>query len=441
MAHIPTLKQWQLDTEVALKPRGPALKAVDAAIGQYERSKDEKDLWRIRNTFEDWKRSEGPRWQLCDRNRKQAITRIDRELAKVTDARTYQITHMTMKELMALSHIARQRKRVIENVFRGKAVTLKGAKLREQIVEAGEKIKTKCQTAAAWTSANKRAYKPAPPDPKLLKDKMLDMAKSFFGVSTLDDLGSLAGLILDIMGKCALSVPPVVGHIKDGYDLFTGWAKVGADLYKQHNISEKGYAIDTGVPSNAFAALKKCLADETKNEAIGATNATTSFALKTGLAFLDGGAISGPVVGAVSALADFAHTLYLLGMEYRATKAVNRSMEEGNLDIRLFKTYPLMGCYMLCSATLSDLIPIDSFGTPGWMDYIEHQHKSVFTPIYDAAAELVESSPWEIQGLPKRPAGTSCGILQEAKRMFSTVSPLSGLSGLQSLVNPSASSS
>ncbi len=98
--------------------------------------------------------------------------------------------------------------------------------------------------------------------------------------------------------------------------------------------------------------------------------------VKTGLAFLDGGTISGPVVGAVSALADFAHTLYLLGMEYRASKAVNRSLAEGNLDIRLFKTYPLMGCYMLCSATLSDLIPIDSFGTPGWMDYIEHQHKS-----------------------------------------------------------------
>lgn len=437
MAHIPTLKQWQLDTEVALKQRSAALKAVDAAIAQYERTKDEKDLWRIRNTFEDWKRSEGPRWQFGDRNRKQAFTKLDGELAKVTDARTYQITHMTMKELMALAHVARQRKRVLENIFRGKQVTFKGAKLKEQLVGAGEKIKGKCQSAASWVSANKRNVKPAPPDPTSLRDKMIDMAKSYFDVSTLDDLGSLSGLILEVLGKCAVSVPPVVGHIKDGYDLFTGWAKVGSDLYKQHSIAERGYAIDTGVPSNAFAALKKCLAEETKNEAIGATNATTSFAVKTGLAFLDGGTISGPVVGAVSALADFAHTLYLLGMEWRATKAVNRALSEGNLDIRLFKTYPLMGCYMLASATLSDLIPIDSFGTPGWMDYIEHTQKTVFTPIYDAAGDLVSSSPWEIEGLPKRPAGTSCGILQEAKRMFSTVSPLSGLTGLQSLVKQS----
>jgi hypothetical protein len=434
MARIPTLKQWQQDTEVALRPRSATLKAVDAAIAQYERSKNEKDLWRIRNTFEDWKRSEGSRWQLSDRNRKQALTQMDRELSKVTDARTYQITHMTMKELMALAQVARQRKAVLENIFRGKQVTLKGAKLKDQLAGAGEKIKSKCQSAGSWVSANKRAAKPAPaPEPGVLRDKMIDMAKSYFDVSTLDELGSLAGLILDILGKCAVSVPPVVGHIKDGYDLFTGWAKVGADLYKQHSICERSYAIDTGVPSNAFAALQKCLAEETKHEAISATNATTSFALKTGLAFVDGGAISGPVVGAVSALADFAHTLFLLGMEYRASKAVNKALTAGNLDIRLFKTYPLMGCYLLSSATLSDLIPIDSFGTPGWMDYIESTQKNVFTPIYNAASELVESSPWEIQGLPKRPAGTSCGILQEAKRMFSTVSPLSGLTGLQSL--------
>ena len=30
-----------------------------------------------------------------------------------------------------------------------------------------------------------------------------------------------------------------------------------------------------------------------------------------------------------------------------------------------------MSCYLLTSATFSDLIPIDNFGTPGWMDYVE----------------------------------------------------------------------
>ena len=79
-----------------------------------------------------------------------------------------------------------------------------------------------------------------------------------------------------------MTVAPVVGHIKDGYELFTGGAKVGADLYQQYNVSEQHYVIETGAPSAVFAGLRECLKDETKNEAISATRVTTSFAVKTG---------------------------------------------------------------------------------------------------------------------------------------------------------------
>lgn len=259
------------------------------------------------------------------------------------------------------------------------------------------------------------------------------MAKKFFNVDTLESLGSLGGLIISILGECAVSVPPVVGHIKDGYDLFTGWTKVGVDLYTEHNISERRYVIDTGVPSAAFEGLQTCLRDETKNETISATRATTSFVVKTGLAFVDGGTISGPVVGAVNALAEFSQKVYLLAVEYKSSKAINEAIRSGRLDLRLFKTYPPMGCYLLVSATLSDLIPIESFGTPGWMDYIENMKKNSFDNIYSSATDLIEKSPWEIMHLPKRPMKSSAGIVTEAKRLFSTVSPLADLKDLASV--------
>ena len=122
-------------------------------------------------------------------------------------------------------------------------------------------------------------------------------------METLESLGSLSGLIIGIVETCGVSVAPVVGHIKDGYDLFTGWAKAAAALHEQYSISECKYAIDTGAPSAAFAGLKACLIEETRNEAASAGIASTSFALKTGLLFVDGGAISGPVVGAANAVA------------------------------------------------------------------------------------------------------------------------------------------
>ncbi|HTW59891.1 MAG TPA: hypothetical protein VMD99_17315 [Terriglobales bacterium] len=435
---IPTYKQWVQDTSLnVLKPRSSQLKAVDTAIQQYETMKTQDNLFRIKNAFEDWKRFKGPQWERSERNGKRALTLLNTELNRVADYRTYQITHFSLEELSALAFVARQRKQVIASIFENKKVSFKAAKLKEKVAEAKQKITTTSKQAATYIASR---GKTAPPKAAtgfstsdVLRKKMDEMVKSFFGVDGLEQLGDLSGFILDILSECALSVPPVVGHIKDGYDLFTGWAKVGASLYEQFNISDRKYSIDTGAPSAAFDGLHRCLVDETKNQAIGATNATTSFALKTGLAFVDGGAISGPVVGAVSALADFSHQLYLLGMEWRATKGVNRALSNGDLDIRLFKIYPLMGCYLLICGTLSDLIPIDSFGTPGWTDYITNMKKNAFDDIYKSATHLVEASPWEIMGLPKRPVGTSAGIFSEVKRAFSTVSPLSGLQDLMGL--------
>jgi hypothetical protein len=435
--NIPSHQQWIQDTSAGvMSPRSAKLKALDDAILQYERTKSEKDLWRIKNALEDWKRYKGAAWQASERNRRGTVKRLDEELNRVADYRTYQITHFTMTELMALSVVAKERKKVIATIFKDKQVTLKAARLKDQMRATGPKIKEASEKATAYLKSigKQDALKTAGPSgPEVLRRKMEDMAKSFFGVSGLENLGELGGLIISLLGQCSISVPPVVGHIKDGYDLFTGWAKVGADLYRQYNISERSYTIDAGVPAAAFDALKNCLEDETKNEAISATQATTSFALKTGLAFVDGGAISGPVVGAANALAEFAHNLYLLATEYRATKAINEALNTNQLDIRLFRTYPLMGCYMLVSATLSDLIPIESFGTPGWMDYIENMKKHAFDGIYKSAAELIDKSPWEIETLPKRPKGTTAGIFSEAKRLFSTVSPLSDLKDLKDL--------
>jgi hypothetical protein len=436
---IPTHHQWMQDTSAGVLTRRSAkLKAVDDAIFQYGKTRSDKDLWRIKNVFEEWKRYKGPSWQASERNRAGAVRRLDDELNSLADYRTYQSTHFSMGELVALSVVAKERKKVIATVFKDKQLTLKATKLKDQLQAMGPGIKHTAEEAASYLKSigKHEATKMAGPyGPDVLRRKMEEMVQSFFGVSGLEQLGALGGVIISILGQCAVSIPPVVGHIKDGYDLFTGWAQVGADLYHQYNISERRYAIEAGAPSVAFDGLKACLKAETKNQAVSASQATTSFALKTGLAFVDGGAISGPVVGAANALAEFAHNLYLLGTEYRATQAVNQALDCGQLDLRLFRTYPLMGCYMLVSATLSDLIPVESFGTPGWMEYIENMKKHAFDEIYGAAEGLIGQSPWEIEGLPKQRKGTSAGMFTEAKRLFSTVSPLGDLKELIGLAS------
>jgi hypothetical protein len=146
---------------------------------------------------------------------------------------------------------------------------------------------------------------------------------------------------------------------------------------------------------------------------------------------VDGGAISGPVTGAMAALAEIAHRLCLPGMEYRATKDASKALSAGKLDITLFQTYPLMGCCLLNCATLSDIIPISCFATPGWMDYIEQMKKGAIDNILKQSESLIDKSPWEIKDMPRRPAGSSGGILSEAMRYGKMASPLAHLADLR----------
>ena len=75
---IPAHQQWMKGTAGGIaSPRSAKLKLVDEAILQYEKTKNPKDIWRIKNAFEDWKRYKGLAWDKSSRNRTGALTRLN----------------------------------------------------------------------------------------------------------------------------------------------------------------------------------------------------------------------------------------------------------------------------------------------------------------------------------------------------------------------------
>jgi hypothetical protein len=111
------------------------------------------------------------------------------------------------------------------------------------------------------------------------------------------------------------------------------------------------------------------LEHEREHAAINAGISSTAFVAKTGPIFADGGAISGPVVGAVEALANIAHKLYLLGMEYRASRDLNNLLQDpNNLDITVFENVPPDGLLLaeLCDAEVTSFRSTASRSRVGW---------------------------------------------------------------------------
>jgi hypothetical protein len=79
---IPSYQQWIKDTSANIfTPRSANLRALDAAIQQYENSDNRMDLLQIKNTFDAWKRYKG-NWRNSVRNRHPACAadRLDTEL-------------------------------------------------------------------------------------------------------------------------------------------------------------------------------------------------------------------------------------------------------------------------------------------------------------------------------------------------------------------------
>jgi hypothetical protein len=354
------------------------------------------------------------------------------------------------------------------SVLKAKPVVFKAANLKNTIKKDLVTVKETCGKAATTIRQKVTGTTPAPAptplsgygvtpdsafDPEegfggrgynlggqlTIKDKIRakfeEMIHKFFEVDSLEALGPLSELVLEIVAEVSLSAAPVIGHIKSGVSAIGDWIDVGVNYYHKYSVSQCKYTIETGVPEAAFQALEKLLQRETDAAAVSATIAGSAFVAKTGLFFADVGAISGPVVGAVEALASLAQKLCLLGQEYRATRDLNLLLQDpNNLDIRVFETYPLMGCYLLNCATLSDIIPLDCFAKPGWMSYIERLKRGSLDKILAQSTKLIDKSPWEIQGMPKRPAGSSVSVFSEVVRYGGMAAPTAvGIAGLRDI--------
>lgn len=76
-------------------------------------------------------------------------------------------------------------------------------------------------------------------------------------------------------------------------------------------------------------------------------------------------------------------------------------MDDSKLDLGIFEAQPLLGCYMLCCSTLSDILNMTAveFGLRGWMDDVEYIKKKQIDPIRRDAKQFIDSSVWQVKGL------------------------------------------
>jgi hypothetical protein len=425
---------WMKETNVGLtSTRSTALKKLDKSIEEYSKVSTDANAYKIAAALTQWDKSRGADAALSGRDKSGAVATLRVQLASAgISADGYRAANFSPAEIAALKFQSEERRKVLNKVFEHSDVVFVGkkpevstalAKLKayETKAKAANQMRTSMgsqsnssssssssSTNTATSSSLTSAGTALQAVIKELKESFTKLVSECFEVmlANFDEIASklvgighyLFGLVTDLIG----TVAPFVGHILDAKKMIIGWAKVAKNANTIYDIGKRQYAVDFGAPTSAFQGLQSCMDQEQRQQMLIAGNATLTFAAKTGAAFADGGAGTGTAIGIVSALAEFTRQLYQLASEWKATKRVKAALRGHEpLDLGIFKTYPLMGCYMLTSATLSDIIPLDCFGTPGWMDVIEDRKKNDIDKILEKAQSLIQSSPFEFTNLPK----------------------------------------
>jgi len=152
-----------------------------------------------------------------------------------------------------------------------------------------------------------------------------------------------------------------------------------------------------GDPEAAFDAVLVIVQRNLEAQIGDASITTVAFGLQTGLFFADGGVVSGPAVGAASAIAKLLSQIIQFARDLKEMKNANEQLARGPWGVTLFKTCPLLGCYLIaCSETSAVLnLMADEFGGDQWVDKIELL-KAKADPAIAKASELIRASRYEI---------------------------------------------
>jgi len=434
---IPSYEKWRKGT-FTWSIRSGALSDLDDAIKRYELAPSPINASKVKMAFQAWKRSRSDKNMPSARDNYGMVAALEQALQTVGGVA------FKPEEMQALQYIAKERKLVLQKLFQNREITYRlGSKaawkkstsdLQNSFTVASEKgrqvsaglgiaagaggISNMQHAPGAANMAAQAGRSVMPPAQMLEKiketllNKVQQMVLSFTSVdgmvSNLDALGPINNIISFSLTQAIANCTPVVGYATGAFATFTSWMDTVIAANNYVKTKRARHIFEVGDPQAAYDAVKVCIKRDLDACIATAAITTAIFSLQTGMNFVDGGVMSGPILGALAALASALQELVLAIIERVEVVRVKALLRDpSKLDMRIFSAYPLLGCYMLMSATFSDLIPLECFGMAGWVDYIEEMKSKRFDDLYQAAADLIDRSQFEIVGMPKRPVGSA----------------------------------
>jgi hypothetical protein len=218
-------------------------------------------------------------------------------------------------------------------------------------------------------------------------------------------LREITMIIPSFHAQFAAAVMPLAGLLTAGGA--TIWNAASAVL-QQYSISQSRMHAERSLAGlearQAIDAMIRILVRERNADLFNMSVSLTEFGGKLAGMALDGGAGSTAAVGLAANVVKLMNIIRLVARDVQEKNAANRKMQEG-VDITIFETCPLVGCYLVCCAPTSVLMSLilERFGERGWMDTVERGRSRHIEPLQAKAREVILAHRFEIRKLRSFP--------------------------------------
>ncbi|MCG8636560.1 MAG: hypothetical protein MI863_22190 [Desulfobacterales bacterium] len=391
------------------KPRSKELKKLDKAVDNYHRKKgSETALKELDTAFNTWCKKAGEhRLKQSLRNRYGAVSQMGRQIAEAKSHAPFVFIDKELQE--AIDFMESEQIRLNRMVFFGARVVLKSKAFEDTAKEVQENAEELKSNLEELTGS----------DLSLPVDTPLDTLKETISQDVGELFGGELGTVMQFIGEesyktmaedIITGMIPIYAQLKAGAEMVKAWTDVARKQYKIHDIDKKSDIVNAKDPAAALAAIVRLLKRERTVLVKDATAATANFASSVTTAALDGGTVSGAVVGTATAVANLVQSIVTFVRDIKEMNYANALLAKGVTHLGIFEACPLLGCYLFCPenagfqySAFSGLIrqSFTSWGTEGYTRQLEYEITKKLGTIKEEASRIMEESRMTVVGIGK----------------------------------------
>ena len=394
MATIPNHDAWMKSTQVLGLTRSDALKKLDAAIA----SRNEDSILEAFNGWRDDQSKKSKDWRKSARNKTGAMTDLHRALLPPPVLRP--------EELQALEDSRKLRQAALATQFqRAKVVFKKNTLLG---IKSGNSTKFgKLQAAANGVGTAKSVVEASAAlsgaasggkDPiAQIKETLIQAVRDLCPGLEADNV--MAAIGLPSVTDFATQAAPILGSLKSGVEMVKAWGAVAKTGVEKYEVTQARSLIAIGDPEAALDAVEVILNRELISNTASATSAIFTFSLQTAGLFADMGGVTGPAVALAQIVAKLLQEIYEYVRDYKEVERANELLD-GDLNLELFKSCPLLGCYFIAVQDHSTLLAfaLDGFGTENFVFDVERMLVTL-KRVIESSRRMIQASKFEVVGV------------------------------------------